>query len=581
MSNHSPIPRPKTEEQVDFVRQEMVRWFSPGELVSAGLRVVLSGIFGAYADKRELEGSLEKQPPLDYSQRKEIWIDYVSDLGDGFDSTFTVASAIAASKLELYTGDGEAVATQRGDVLIMGGDEVYPTPSIEEYENRTLGPYRAALPGTQSTTPDLYAIPGNHDWYDGLTSFMRVFCQHHRVGAWQTNQTRSYFALRLPHRWWLWAIDIQLATYIDEPQLNYFLEIAESSLQAGDAVILCSAKPSWVEANKDRPEAYVTLDYFERKVIRPRGASLRLSLTGDAHHYAHYRETEGARHKITAGGGGAYLSATHRLPRKLILPPPDSRDLRKTDPPSDYELVAAWPDKGSSTALRKGVFRLPFRNPSFVLLAGGLATLYGWTVAADLRGASDALGESVGNLSYGEVATALGDSPVAVLLTLLLGLGFAGFTQERRSRPKRWVAGLLHLGAQVLAIAMTIWAAGALTSDLDGFWLVAAFYSSVAVLGGVLGSFVMAAYLYFADGAGLNTNELFSAQRIEDYKNFLRLHIDDHGKLHVSSIGIEHPCRRWRFKAHAGAEDPWFEPEKSIVPKLIEEIEIERSGRIE
>ncbi|MBD0259532.1 MAG: hypothetical protein ICV83_27750 [Cytophagales bacterium] len=47
----------------------------------------------------------------------------------------------------------------------------------------------------------LFAIPGNHDWYDGLASFVKQFCQGRWVGGWRTTQTRSYFALALPHNW--------------------------------------------------------------------------------------------------------------------------------------------------------------------------------------------------------------------------------------------------------------------------------------------------------------------------------------------------------------------------------------------
>ena len=93
--------------------------------------------------------------------------------------------------------------------------------------------------------PHLFAIPGNHDWYDGLTSFTRLFTQRSWIGAWRTRQRRSYFALRLSDRWWLWATDIQFDTYIDGPQLEYFRK-ASADLKDGHRVILATAKPSWV-----------------------------------------------------------------------------------------------------------------------------------------------------------------------------------------------------------------------------------------------------------------------------------------------------------------------------------------------
>ena len=98
----------------------------------------------------------------------------------------------------------------------------------------------------------LLAIPGNHDWYDGLTNFVRIFCQDGFVGGWKTRQRRSYFAARLPHGWWLWGVDIQFDTYIDKPQLDYF-RAAGAGMKAGDRVILATGKPSWMKVAPGRP----------------------------------------------------------------------------------------------------------------------------------------------------------------------------------------------------------------------------------------------------------------------------------------------------------------------------------------
>lgn len=52
----------------------------------------------------------------------------MSDLGDGFNPTYALATLLAEEKLDLAggTGDGESVPTQRGRLLVMGGDQVYP-----------------------------------------------------------------------------------------------------------------------------------------------------------------------------------------------------------------------------------------------------------------------------------------------------------------------------------------------------------------------------------------------------------------------------------------------------------------------
>ena len=122
---------------------------------------------------------------------------------------------------------GEQLTLPRGQIVIFGGDEVYPVAKVDDYENRFVGPYKAALPWTNPSRatdagahPRLLAIPGNHDWYDGLTGFMRVFGQQAWIGGRQTVQTRSYFAAALPGRWWLWGIDIQSDAYLDSAQIR-------------------------------------------------------------------------------------------------------------------------------------------------------------------------------------------------------------------------------------------------------------------------------------------------------------------------------------------------------------------------
>ena len=179
----------------------MVRWFDPHQLVDTVARVVTSGVWSSYVDSRELQ-ALEPSRFYDRSDASDLWVDYVADLGDGWNSTYTVAGLLAQDELEL-DWDGERLTTARGRVLVMGGDQVYPVPKRTEYENRLIGPYRSALPWVAGDPPELFAIPGSHDWYDGLGNFSSVFCRGYWIGGWKTRQRRSHFALKRPHGWWL------------------------------------------------------------------------------------------------------------------------------------------------------------------------------------------------------------------------------------------------------------------------------------------------------------------------------------------------------------------------------------------
>lgn len=309
---------------MQFERKPMVGWYDAKQLAATAVKTVISGVFGSYSDKREIQAFAAQPEYFDFSDRQELWIDYISDLGDGFDPTYTLAHLMAQDKIE--TG-GETLP--RGQILVMGGDEVYPTPEKHEYRNRLQGPYNAAFPWKngepKEEKPRLFAIPGNHDWYDGLTNFIRLFCQGRALGNWLTMQKRSYFAIKLPHNYWLLGIDIQLKSDIDDPQLAYFRNVANKAFQDGDKVILCTAEPTWVYAALSSDfEADNRLNFFINRVLKcqdshyghkPKDIHVQLILTGDLHHYSRY-ELQSDRQLtqlITAGGGGAFMHPTHPL----------------------------------------------------------------------------------------------------------------------------------------------------------------------------------------------------------------------------------------------------------------------------
>jgi hypothetical protein len=556
-----PPPRPQSDlpEEVGFIKQGMVRWFCPRELAATGMRVALSGVFGAYADKRELQAALPEAELPTYADRDELWLDYVSDLGDGFDPTMTMAYLLAEEKLDPGLPGGQSFPTRRGSLLVMGGDQVYPTATMENYENRMLGPYKAALPYVEGENPDLYAIPGNHDWYDGLTSFMRVFCQRKEVGGWLTRQSRSYFSLQLPHRWWLWGIDVQFDAYIDLSQLEYFKEIASEQMQPGDSVVICTATPSWVKSVRKTPEAFSNLDYIDRKIIRPAGAQLRLYLAGDTHHYARHETADGQTQMITSGGGGAYLAATHHVPPRLVLPAPESRVRNKTSPPTVCDLKIVYPSAARSRALTLGVFKLPFLNPTFVSFWAAVVLAYSWVALATLRVGDQTLEEVARGVSVTDLVVGFISSPVAVVMTAAMFAAMIVFTQSQ-DRRKRYLLGGGHAIALLTVIMVMMRLLAGVLAPLDGWPFAIAYLVTLGGLGGLACTWTVAAYLWIADHFKCNTNELFSAQRLEHYKNFMRLHVTSSGRLTIYPIGVRRITRRWEVRPEGRPSDPWFEP---------------------
>ena len=129
----------------------MVRWYDPAQLIVTGIDVATSTLFGRHSDFRLLEALVANEIDIDddyanIGADQPLWIDYVADVGDGWNSTYAVACALAQPALTLKDGQGNSHETKRGSILMFGGDQVYPVASRAGYEERLVGPYKAALP---------------------------------------------------------------------------------------------------------------------------------------------------------------------------------------------------------------------------------------------------------------------------------------------------------------------------------------------------------------------------------------------------------------------------------------------------
>ncbi|HEX5705708.1 MAG TPA: hypothetical protein VFX96_00315, partial [Pyrinomonadaceae bacterium] len=182
-------------------------------------------------------------------------------------------------------------------------------------------------------------IPGNHDYYDQLDGFRRQFRQpavaadedgqrrEYELGDMQLvvpgfrrTQESSYLALRLPHDWWLWALDTEVGQ-LDERQHAFFQSLCTEGPPGSDTVIpppkliIASCAPTTVfgqlaDANDEKAaDAFVQLgvsqpflpgpgrDFADSGDAKLSDGQCRLDLSGDVHHYARYwgPPGEGAR----------------------------------------------------------------------------------------------------------------------------------------------------------------------------------------------------------------------------------------------------------------------------------------------
>lgn len=562
----------KKEVFLDFQRQKMVDWFSPSQLAKTGIQAVVSSVFGNYADKRELQAALSKNEqslkPYDFSNREDIWVDYVSDIGSGWNSTYSVAYLLGRKKLNIQNFNGKDYDLERGEILVMGGDEVYPVATPEEYKNRLVGPYRSSLSSVKNSAeaPTLFAIPGNHDWYDGLSSFMKLFCQQRWMGGWQTKQNRSYFAIKLPNNWWLWGIDIQLSADIDKPQLDYFDRMC-SLAEKGDKVILCTAEPSWSyqEYQKD-DKPYQNLKFFKDRYALKGEKELNFSLilAGDLHHYVSFREenSENPKWRITAGGGGAFLHPTHQIPDTLNFED------------SVYEKSHASPSKDESRRMAFKNLRFPFINLRFGVFFGLVYMLFGWFTGTGNTGslinqmAVSGLSD-LGVLIPSILASLFGSPGLSIFLALIF-FGILALADTNRKKPlSSWIAGIIHGIVQVILLIFGLWLVSYLIIGLAGINPVSVlgiilFFTGLGLSGWLLNGFAMGIYLLTCILV-LKTHdtESFSSFRGEDYKSFVRMHVDADG-LTIYPITIPRACRNWKeVEDKIEGEEPWFVPAES------------------
>ena len=573
----------------------MVRWFDPAQLLRTGVKTLVSLAVGGQSDHRIVQAlASRRQEYYDHSvhyrdgahgpvprpdaSRAELWIDVACDTGDGFNPTYAVAYAMAQPALTI-AGPAGPVRLPRGDVLVFGGDEVYPTPSREEYQRRLVSPYTAAFgDDTPAERPHVYAVPGNHDWYDGLSAFMRLFCSDiggRRFAGWWTRQRRSYFAIKLPHRWWLVGSDGQLQSDLDVPQMEHFREIAARHMQPGDKVILCLSTPVWVYAQKYRDVEQVfdetDLIYLREEVFAKAGVLVRAYLTGDLHHYRRHEETKESAagqppvHKIIAGGGGAFLHPTHEEDVSLL----QEEALTEVIPARTFEVKATYPDMACSKRLTWRNLLFPVLNPGFGIVPATVYLMTAWLVAA---AAGDTTPATAGEALRVTIAAFEGH-PALTLWMLLIVAAFLAFT-DTHSRIYRVLGGLAHCSAHLAAIFFFGWG----TRDLATRWLglegpLRSVMTALGTFAGgwVIGSFIVGVYLLVSLNVfGRHSEEAFSGLRVQDFKHFLRLHVGSDGALTIWPIKIERVPRHWRDRRDGDATTSRVVPVDPLVPELIE-----------
>ncbi|MFH0957530.1 MAG: hypothetical protein V1897_02400 [Pseudomonadota bacterium] len=540
----------------------MVSWLSPKQLALTAVNVAISAALGTRADMRMMQAQMEGPHFIDYefcNPEDDFWFDYMADTGDGWEPTLSMASLLTQESLTTESS-GTKYVLPRGKFLVLGGDEVYPYASKLQYKNRLVGPFEYAKQSSVFSkigeAAHMFAIPGNHDWYDGLVSFMRQFQQNRHIGIWKTNQKRSYFALKLPHRWWLWGIDTQLESDIDWPQVKFFQKVAKS-MDDHDRLILCTAEPYWIYAElyKDKDLDNNLNFLLGQKVLGDKRIHPYLCLSGDLHIYRRHQDVSDTnRHKIVSGGGGAFSHPTHngRVESITLLEADPSRaresgklvpHLEKSGPdmpqgesvtditaspennPDEIPCVLRtymqaadqFPPEQISRRLAWRNLILGYYNPTFGVVTAILYVILGWALTSS-------------------TATFL----VGIVLTYFIGWAFCDALIGRFFR-HLW-GGMAH-GMAHLAAVCSLSFIEHMVSNRWAFLGDVVLYPLIVGTGGyILGPVILGAYLLVSLNCfSVHHNEAFSSLRNPNYKNFLRVNVAKNGTLTIYPVGVTTP----------------------------------------
>jgi Calcineurin-like phosphoesterase len=229
---------------------------------------------------------------------------------------------------------------------VISSDLLYPSGSGNEYGTKFYRPYK-------DYPAPIYAIPGNHDWYDNNGGFMRVFCDAPvpplstkpralsaawwRRLAWKdpdrldVAKFEEARALRgrpeqqavQPGPYWtidagpirLVGIDTGILGGIDRDQGEWLRRVSAGPKPK----ILVTGKPLHVD-NEHHPGAIEGTKATVDDIVSDPANHYVAAIGGDIHNYQHYPVKVGDRilPYLVSGGGGAFMHATHTIPKVNI-----------------------------------------------------------------------------------------------------------------------------------------------------------------------------------------------------------------------------------------------------------------------
>ncbi|MET7454858.1 metallophosphoesterase [Streptomyces sp. NPDC005574] len=317
-------------------RVEKISWLDPKMLWAARNGVLASWFTDPTGRTRDrwVERRAAAGAPADKVIRREVPDRFsfmvIGDTGEGDDPQYAVVPGF------LKVGQGT-------DFAVLTSDVIYPVGGADDYDTKFFRPYR-------DYPAPIYAIPGNHDWYEDLGAFMRVFCGDtaplppepaprpltrawlrsllwHRPRPHDGEHLDAARALRSspaqqalqPGPYWaidagpvrIVGIDTGLLGTLDARQGAWLREVSRGPRPK----ILVTGSPLYVDG-EHHPcaiEGGGTVD----DLVRDPAHHYVAAIGGDIHNYQRYPVRVDGRtlQYVVSGGGGAFMHATHTIPR--------------------------------------------------------------------------------------------------------------------------------------------------------------------------------------------------------------------------------------------------------------------------
>jgi len=307
-----------------------------------------AGIWNSWAAQRTdawrsamVESVLENTPPSPVEQRFSV-NPPISGLGQDF--AFLVIGATGEEDASQHVLRSEFLNTVRKDdvrFIVISSDVVYPTGAMRDYQNKFWLPF-------MGTEKPVYAIPGNHDWYDALEGFVATFFEpaaaraamrarvdadnkissttDSRIEELIAEATRLRAEYRVPTQqqqapyfqfqtesFALFAVDTGVTSRVNDTQRKWLEAALESARGKTKMVILGHPfLAGGLDTSADNP------DFMELRTLFQQH-SVSVVMAGDTHDLEYYREplakqpasdtgSLSVMHHFVNGGGGAYLS---------------------------------------------------------------------------------------------------------------------------------------------------------------------------------------------------------------------------------------------------------------------------------